>query len=373
MEIINNFFCPIFFRKFLLNEFCLGTSEYQSVIFSEKRLVEEVLYDNLMEVAIKPVKTLSLTSYGRETQLRTTNLNIDYSQKYKDAFGISSVPVVMAGGIYTSLDAFDEFGRDLVEEGHDVYLIEITGGPDSEDNTPYTYEDLEDYYVPSLIAGVQHYSGSDKINYVGHSNGCRSALTSLSKHHQGEDNIGYIFNYKTGIWELVDLVANPVDKFFGIACPTTLNELEYTSDNQRKLFFFSNEKTGDRAIRLLKEENKINIYQEDFVEKVSHIYNLGSKEFKISLNLQEFYNNLAIDELSSFSGNQNAANRYIFFAGIDNYGILPDYGGDGVVPLQDLELLNDTFENSELSKFAHDHTDIQSANEVEDVIRGKLK
>jgi len=64
-----------------------------------KRAVEDILYDNNIEVAIKPVKTLTSTSYGRQTELRIKNLNSDFSKAYKDAFSINDTPVVMAGGI----------------------------------------------------------------------------------------------------------------------------------------------------------------------------------------------------------------------------------------------------------------------------------
>ena len=162
------------------------------------------------------------------------------------------------------------------------WLIEITGGLDSENKTPYTYSDLEDYFVLSLLAGVQYYSGSDKLNYVGHSNGCRSALTSLSKHYAGKNGAGYVF--ENGEWKLVDLVANPVDKFFGIACPTTLNDETSSSDKLRK--FENGNFRGNVAINTL--ENYSNIYQEQFVELVTKIPGAGSEVLKISLNLQDF-------------------------------------------------------------------------------------
>lgn len=337
-----------------------------------RRAVQDVYYDNNVEVAILPVKTLSSTSYGEETQLRTKNLNIDYSTKYKDVFSLYDTPVVMAGGIYSNLDVFADFGGELVEDGHDVWLIEITGGPDEEDNTPYTYEDLEDYYVPALLAGVQHYSGSDTVNYVGHSNGCRSALTSLSKHYSGEDDIGYAFNYSTGTWDSIDLKANPVDKFFGIACPTTLNVLEYSSKQIREINNDGVPK-GTAGIEELRAIGKININQKDFLVKLNILAYLKSKsEGNISLNLQEFYKDLYLDNHSSFSGDQNVANKYIFFGGTDNYYSLVNYGGDGVVPIEDLELLNDSFDNCELYKFYDDHTDIRDNKNVKTIIKGEL-
>ncbi|MCB9370277.1 hypothetical protein H6501_01635 [Candidatus Woesearchaeota archaeon] len=342
-----------------------------------RRAVQDVYYDNNVEVAILPVKTLSSTSYGEETQLRTKNLNIDYSTKYKDVFSLYDTPVVMAGGIYSNLDVFADFGGELVEDGHDVWLIEITGGPDEEDNTPYTYEDLEDYYVPALLAGVQHYSGSDTVNYVGHSNGCRSALTSLSKHYSGEDDIGYAFNYSTGTWDSIDLKANPVDKFFGIACPTTLNGDTAGSYTVNYIDDETGKKMGDLAIEELENEGLINIYQRDYVSKVGFG---GSRKNKISLKLQEFYNDLYTDQSSSFSGNQNAASQYIFFAGTDElYFPIPRYNppnnndDDGVVPVSDLELLSNNLENSELIIVDKNHMTITDDLIVKGKIIGVLR
>ncbi|USN44801.1 MAG: hypothetical protein H6500_03080 [Candidatus Woesearchaeota archaeon] len=338
-----------------------------------RRAVQDVYYDNNVEVAILPVKTLSSTSYGEETQLRTKNLNIDYSTKYKDVFSLYDTPVVMAGGIYSNLDVFADFGGELVEDGHDVWLIEITGGPDEEDNTPYTYEDLEDYYVPALLAGVQHYSGSDTVNYVGHSNGCRSALTSLSKHYSGEDDIGYAFNYSTGTWDSIDLKANPVDKFFGIACPTTLNDLSGSSEQQREINEETRMKKGDEAILKLQNDNEVNIDREKYVGQLNLLgYIFARTKDKISLNLQDFYNDLAIDELSSFNGDQNVAQEYFFYGGTKGYFGLTDYGGDGVVPKSDLILLNGTFSNSRLYFYPKNHGALPDYYFLQENIKGEL-
>ncbi|NQZ85743.1 MAG: hypothetical protein HRU03_08545 [Nanoarchaeales archaeon] len=334
--------------------------------------VYDVLYDNNIETKFKTVKTLNLTSYGKHTQLRTKNLNIDYSEGFNDAFNLNKSPVVMAGGIYSNIDAFDEFGRELVQNGQDVWLIEITGGPDSEDNTSYTYQDLENYFIPSLLAGVQYYSGKDKLNYVGHSNGCRSALTSLSKHYRGVDNVGYVLEY--GEWVLMDLVANPVDKFFGIACPTTLNDLSGTSEVQREKDDLG-EYESVTAINNLR--NNTNIFRYQFASELNKLANVEFflTNYKISLNLQEFYNDLSIDESSSFSGNQNAANEFNFFAGTGKYPwyyFLNHYGGDGTVPLQDINLLNNNFQNSQMYEFDENHGDILNNNNMKNLIIGGL-
>ena len=254
-----------------------------------------------------------------------------------------------------------------------MWLIEITGGPDEELNTPYTYEDLEDYYYPVLISGVQTYSGKDNINYVGHSNGCRVALTSLSKYYNGKTNSGYYFDYNTGQWMMMNLTANPVDKFFGIACPTTLNELEWSSEKMRKIEG-NGLSAGRNAINELRNIGDTNINQKDFLIKIDAWAILKEKsESEISLNLQEFYLNLSLDKSSSFICNQNIANNYIFFAGTDNYYTFNNYGGDGVVPKQDLDLLNSSLLNSKLYYIYQDHSDIVYDSKVKTIIGGELK
>lgn len=318
--------------------------------------------------------------FGWESNSSTPALYYDKNTlgktKFKEVLGVSKTPVVMVGGIYSDITAFEDFGLDLIEEGFDVWLIEITGGPYSENNVPYTYQDLEDYYVPALLGGVQYYSGETQVNYIGHSNGCRSALTSLSKYYQGLNDIGYAFDYATGNWISVDLGSYPVDKFFGIACPTTLNEETSVSYYQRKITL-SNNYLGDWAIEKLSNENKVNIYQDEYVSLVSPFS--GSKDNKISLNLQDFYNDLAIDKTSSFNGNQSVANKYLFFAGTDEIFIpIPHFNwnnnnDDGVVPIKDLELLNNSFLNSELYFINKNHRNIIFDNTLNNIIEEELK
>ncbi|NQZ85741.1 MAG: hypothetical protein HRU03_08535 [Nanoarchaeales archaeon] len=259
------------------------------------------------------------------------------------------------------------------------WLIEMNGGPETDcvgkevDDCPnYTFEDIAYAHFPASIGAVQYFSGKEQVNYVGHSNGCRSALTSLSKHYQGENNIGYVF--ENGEWILTDLVANPVDKFFGIACPTTLNEETWSGEKLRKLSSEGIPK-GTEAINYFRNKNITNVIQKDFLVEVdlSAILKPEFEKNKISLNLQEFYKNLYLDEISLFNGNKNVANKFVFFGGTDNYLWFENFGGDGVVPYQDMELLFNIFQNSELYSFYDDHTDIQTNNDVEKIIGLNLK
>ncbi|MBI2140888.1 hypothetical protein HYU16_00540 [Candidatus Woesearchaeota archaeon] len=196
--------------------------------------VRKILFDNNFEVAVKPVKTLSSTSYGNSTILRVKNVNSDFSANYRNATGISDKPVVLSRGIHSNLFSWQDFARELTGEGFDAWLIEMVGGPYTDDtsadgcgsNCPnYTFNDLRDFYWPASIAGIQKYSGKNKIDYVGFSLGCSAALESLEAHQTGKNNTGYYFDYDTGQYKFTNLSPYPVDTFVGIGCPGNFTKL----------------------------------------------------------------------------------------------------------------------------------------------------
>ena len=117
---------------------------------------------------------------------------------------------------------------ELADSGRDTWLIEITGGPNIEcdDCINYNYTDLVDDFWPALIGAVQKQTGKDKIQYVAHSNGCRTALDSLSSWSStGKVNVGKVI-YNGNEIE-IDMLSNPVDTFVGVACPGNFSELSY--------------------------------------------------------------------------------------------------------------------------------------------------
>lgn len=94
----------------------------------------------------------------------------------KDGF-----PIVMAGGLWSNITTWQKLGKELANEGFDVYLLEFTGGNNSECSICYNYfyENLTNVVYPNYVNYVLNHSQNSKIKYVGHSNGARVAVDSL--------------------------------------------------------------------------------------------------------------------------------------------------------------------------------------------------
>src|SRR3990167_2585126 len=126
-----------------------------------------------------------VTSDGIALRLRNLKPNIssDYLE-YLNSTGVPvELPVVLAHGLFSNLTTWEVLGAELSNIGRDTWLIEITGGPsqDCDDCIDYTFYNLTDIFVPALLNGVLDFTGKDKIQYVGFSNGCRAALDSLER------------------------------------------------------------------------------------------------------------------------------------------------------------------------------------------------
>ncbi|MBI2549641.1 hypothetical protein HYV83_00480 [Candidatus Woesearchaeota archaeon] len=303
--------------------------------------VRKILYDNNFEVAVKPVKTLSTTSYGNSSILRVKNVNTDFSVSYKDAVGISNFPVVFSGGLFSHLTAWEGNGKGLAKqmagEGWDVWEIEMTGGPDTDcsvsdvDTCPnYAYSDLTTYFWPALIAGIQKYSGKGQVDYVGHSNGCLAALSALNNYSlSGKNNTGYYFNYNTGQYLFVNLSSNPVRKFVGVACPSVLDDSTAYTTLARLNSKFGSGTAGDVAMNKLAGKKHVTMGQyaqylvpstptklDDYASFILAF--AGGK--KISYNLMDFYNDLAVSNSDSINlSGLNVSKLYLLATNPDDF------------------------------------------------------
>jgi len=266
---------------------------------------------------------------------------------------------------------------EIEKDGRDVWEIEITGGElaEDEDALDYTYYDLVDEYWPASIAAVQYHTNEITTQYVGHSNGCRVALSSLNSYQEtGKVDVSIVENLQTGNTETVDLQASSstpvVDTFVGVACPVVLNDNSQSSDKARAMGTDYIPK-GDIAINNIRARGLNHIYRQDYSKYLALYGGVLSSDKKISTNLMDFYNDLGINLYSFLLIDGNLFNKAILFAGTEGYLGL-GMGGDGVVPLNDMKLLNNTLDNSSLYLIKENHGKIINNNELKLIIRGEL-
>ena len=182
------------------------------------KVVENVLNSDVSTLAIKRVLTTN-----DNTSLRIKHINAELGPKFREF--ANTQPVVLARGLWSNLFTWEKFALELAQglgtgKPRDVWLIEITGGPNTECATcpNYRFSDLTQYYWPALISGVQKYSNKTNLTYIGFSNGCRTALSSLELYNtNGKTNAGYYNNGSD--WILTNLSARPIGTFVGVGCP----------------------------------------------------------------------------------------------------------------------------------------------------------
>ncbi|MFW6311542.1 MAG: hypothetical protein ACOC1K_04830 [Nanoarchaeota archaeon] len=199
---------------------------------------------------------------------RYRKLNSLKSPILKSFIDKDGYPVVMSGGLWSDIETWNELGTELANEGYNVYLIEMTGGKNSECDTCYNYpyEHLTDNVLPSYVNHFLTESGKSKIKYVGHSNGGRVMLDSLTSGQINED---------------------VVDTYVGAGVPGAFEELSNLP--------LSIKLSGDIAINRFSKKNKTYISLYDVGTNLKELpANILSLIFlfedrKISLNLFEKY------------------------------------------------------------------------------------
>ncbi len=266
--------------------------------------------------------------------LRVRNLKPDFTSDYLLYLNSSndiSMPVVMSGGIWADITSWQELGSELSSNGRDVWLVEITGGPNTEcsDCINYNYTDLVDDFWPALIASVQGVTGRNKIQYVSHSNGCRTALDSLSNWSvSGKLNVGKVIYNGTEL--NLTMLPNPVDTFVGVACPGNFSELSYFA-RQVNL-------SGGVAIERMREKNNMHPKFGDVAHEMESVSGevVGVSRFldnpRLSLNLfQQYYDWIRSDE-DRQPGNRLEINYFTLIMGTKG---LFNSNDDLIVPIKD--------------------------------------
>ncbi|MFH0808538.1 MAG: VCBS repeat-containing protein [archaeon] len=265
------------------------------------------------------------------TSLRMKNIKSEMSEGFREFVG--ERPVVMAGGLFNDLGMWEGEDKDglafeLANKGRDVWEIEITGGPNTEckDCPDYTYLDLVDYYWPALIAGVQYYTGAVSVDYVGFSNGCRVALSSLEKYQEsGKANAGVVDEVDVDLEGSIS--ARVVDSFVGVGCPGA-----FEGDS------FLIEQVGKHpgSVEGLRGEGHTHPGFDDIASK-NHLFALKillPSKNPISLNLWGYYVDAILSKDDSQPGNFNVNKlRLVYgFGGVNGMGNEQD---DGMVTKQD--------------------------------------
>ena len=357
-------------------------------------VVERILNNNNFEIAIKTVQTLNTTSYNQSSILRLKNVNSDFSQNYNDVVSSGGKPVVMSGGIFSNLITWEDNGkglaRDLVNDGHDVWEIEMNGGDNTECSTcpDYTYQDQVDYFWPVSVAGVMNYSGKTQVHYIGHSNGCRVALSSLNSYSNGKNGSGFAFNTVTGLYDLnISLLNKSVDKFFGVACPAVVNgDSTFVDVAQANFSLDGNHQVGNEVMSLITKKHvtmfdfalralALEVLDSDWNSiqpEIVLLIGISLGDAKISRNLLSYYKDVAINTSDTLNLAQvNVSELHLY------HGKLPFKEHDLLVPFSDQNyILTNT--NSPIMKRNHtisvtDHSSIKSRGTLKDSIKEAIK
>ncbi|MBI2654351.1 hypothetical protein HYX02_06105 [Candidatus Woesearchaeota archaeon] len=278
-----------------------GNSEHYNLDNEQfRKIVHNALYDEMFNVFDKDV----VTNDGITLRLRNLKPNIsnDYLE-YLNSTGVPvEMPVVLAHGLFSNLTTWEVLGAELSNTGRDTWLIEITGGPgqDCDSCIDYSFYNLTDIFVPALLNGVLNFTGKDKMQYVGFSNGCRSALDSLER----------------GKFD-----SNKVETFVAVGCPGAFEGtnlfLDLIKSNDGQVF----QKLKDKGLNhaTFSEISLITLINKNFIKD-----NGG----KISNNLWKFYEEIILSNNDSQPGNIN----------ISNFNIIQGSAlgnSDGIVLVQD--------------------------------------
>jgi len=333
-----------------------------------KRIVGNALNDSMFNEINYNVTT------ANNVILRVRNLKPDFSSDYLLYLNSSndiSMPVVMSGGIWADITSWQELGSELSSNGRDVWLVEITGGPSTEcsDCINYNYTDLVDDFWPALIASVQGVTGKSKIQYVAHSNGCRTALDSLSNWSStGKINVGKVIYNGTEI--ILNMTLNPVDTFVGVACPGNFSELSYFA-RQVNL-------SGGVAIERMREKNNLHIK----IGEISHEMEsslgevVGINRFfenpKISLNLFQNYNSWISSNEDKQPGSNLHFNYFTLIYGTQ--GFLSNNQDDSIVPIKDeVKIFSNIGADSKiLRNVSRRHTRMIEDSQVKNLVKSSL-
>jgi hypothetical protein len=221
-----------------------------------------------------------------------------------------------------------------------------------------------DYYWPALIGGVQEYSDKDSLDYVGFSNGCRVALSSLEDHADGESNVGYYYNFNTGQYEYSDLSADPVSTFIGVGCPGAF---------EGESALISNVRNSPNSINRIQNTH---ITGKEVAKSMNWLVSLFvSDNCRISRNLWQDYFNFIQNTDDNQPGISVSFDKALFISGMGGLNGLGNEEDDGIVTVQDTIEIMDSLSNGTLinKTIKAPHESIANDIQTRNLIRGFLE
>ena len=315
-------------------------------------IVRDALNENMVEET-----QINTTADG--VTLRLLHLQPAFSKNLKEFKDTVQLPVVLARGLWSNLNSWQGFGAELASsEARDTWLIEITGGPGTDcagkavDDCPdYTYDNITDRYVPALLNKVLNETNKTKLQYVGFSNGCRSALSSLEK----------------GSFDPAK-----VDTFVGVGCPGN-----FSGDS---LFASCLKQFGEQILNDLGGEGIKHLTQKEFGKKLGELSSssslgcyllskfLGEGEGKISKNLAKGYSNFISNNSETQPGESLSIDKFSMMYGIAKFQFQKD--NDLVVTEKDaLGISNGIISGTKVLKsVSQRHDKLPDSEEVKDYI-----
>ena len=271
--------------------------------------------------------------------LRVMQVDSLNSEKFVDYVNNNTLPLVFARGLWSNLYPWQNFGVEMAEKGRKVYLIEITGGPGQDCDTcvNYNFSDLTNSYWPVMIATIQALNNNSQIQYVGHSNGARTGISSLEIYNEiGKNNAGSYFN--GGEWINVSMTKHPIETYIAAGMPGAFEGV-----NPTVLIINKEREDIDKKIAL---NNLTHITLGNLIAfgLTTIKYLSQSTEDKISQNLWNDYSNwMFFDNDSQPGKNVNISNFLI----IQGDALITS---DGIVSTKDEEMIYNNI-NSDNKKY----------------------
>ncbi|MDA1197335.1 MAG: hypothetical protein O2779_05225, partial [Nanoarchaeota archaeon] len=161
-----------------------------------------------------------------------------------------------------------------------------------------------------------------------------------------------------------------VDTFVGVGCPGAfIGTSRYIEKSLSK---------GTISINELRQEGKKHVTTKEHSKTIDPLLSvfMGDGDQKISLNLLEFYNNLAIFSNDSQPGNGLSLDNFFLIGGSDGvFEAGTQNGHDTIVPLDDMTQISAqvTANEKTISSFNVRHDELASLSKVKDEVTVKIR